>query len=62
MAADYSLLLIVDYGCKRQAIEGIIDPLEDTIGITYVFVQSLCAFLTKSKELVDHSVLMVASQ
>ena len=62
MAAEDSLLLISDNGCKRHLLKGLIDFRENTVWVIDVLAESFSALVTEAEISVDVLVLMVASE
>ena len=62
VAAEDSLLLISDNGCKRHLLEGLIDFRENTVWVINVLAESFSALVTEAEISVDVLVLVVASE
>lgn len=62
MAAEDSLLLISDNGCKRHLLEGLIDFRENTVWVIDVLAESFGALVTEAEISIDMLVLVVASK
>lgn len=62
MATEDPLLLICYDGSKRKVVEGVVDFREARVGVVDVLAEPLRALITKSKKLVDQTILVVASQ
>ena len=61
VAAEDSLLLISDNGCKRHLLKGFIDFRENTVWVIDVLAESFGALVTEAEISVDMLVLVVSS-
>lgn len=62
MAAKYSLLFVRADCSKRHVFEHLVYFGKATIGVSDVFVESLCALLSESEVLIDHLVFVITSE
>jgi len=53
---------ILDHRCQRQPIEEVIDLIEYGVMVRWVLAESIAAFFSKAKSIIDHPVFVIASQ
>jgi len=62
MAAENSLLLVINDGCEWHLFESFIDLCKNTVWVINVFMQSIGAFLSKTKISINVFIFMISSK